>query len=78
MSEGRCQNCRHVQHVKHVVRQGEHFDVLTCNHPKFLIGYGWSIKDMPNDGLLIEDDEGWAWCVGPNFGCIHFEKGDNQ
>jgi hypothetical protein len=28
---------------------------------------------MPKDGLWIENDEGWGWIVGPEFGCVHFQ-----
>jgi len=44
---------------------------LDCTNPKFAIGYGYDTA--PDDAAWIEDDEGWAWYVGPNFGCIHFE-----
>ena len=34
----------------------------------------FQIEEAVNDpdGLMIEDDEGWAWVVGPEFGCVHF------
>jgi hypothetical protein len=43
----------------------------TCSSPKWTKGYHehWP----PEDGVLVEDDEGWAFKVGPLFGCIHGE-----
>lgn len=43
-----------------------------CNQPKAIFGYG--DQNIPEDGLLIEDDEGWGWDVGPMFGCVNFES----
>ena len=64
---GRCKDCKHV-------RPAELYEPdLTCQHPKFLFGYHHDQGDMAPDGLLIEDDEGWGWVVGPEFGCVHFE-----
>lgn len=58
-----------------------HYDVSdpnrpTCHHPKFKFGYYGieSVNDIDADGLAIEDDEGWGWIVGPEFGCVHFEQ----
>jgi len=46
----------------------------TCNQPKAKKGYRWNADDMPDDGLWLENDEGWAWFTGPEFGCINFES----
>ena len=44
----------------------------TCDSPKAQTGYvPWDTVE--DDGVLIEDDEGWGWIVGPEFGCVHFE-----
>ena len=48
-------------------------NLLKCEQPKAFLGYGIDPDDVPPDGLLIEDDEGWAWFVGPDFGCVNFE-----
>jgi hypothetical protein len=34
--------------------------------------YGYYGINADNDGLLVEDDEGWGMSPGPNFGCIHW------
>jgi len=41
-----------------------------CSCPKMIYGYYGINAD--NDGLLVEDDEGWGMSPGPNFGCIHW------
>ena len=44
----------------------------TCENPKMQFGYQ-SLDTIETDGVRIEDDEGWGWIVGPEFGCVHFE-----
>ena len=46
----------------------------TCGCPKMRTGYGTDLADLKPDEVLIEDDEGWAWVVGPEFGCIHHDQ----
>ncbi len=41
----------------------------TCKCPKMVYGY-WS-SESDDDGVRIENDEGWGMIPGPNFGCIH-------
>ena len=50
----------------------------TCEHPKVKKGYGWNVDDVPRDGALIENDEGWAWLTGPEFGCVNFEVKESK
>ncbi len=47
------------------------WDDWTCISEKWTSGYG---TECPIDGVLVEDDEGWGFETGPNFGCIHFES----
>ena len=64
-----CKSC------KWWVVNNEHEDELrTCEQPKAIIGYRWNPADMPTDGVWIENDEGWAWFTGPDFGCVNWEK----
>jgi len=42
----------------------------SCVHPKMLRGYG---KDVPVDGAVVEDDEGYGIVTGPKFGCVNWE-----
>ena len=52
-----------------------------CDSPKFFKGYSYGPlsrnpserPDATSDGVIVEDDEGWAFEVGKDFGCIHFE-----
>lgn len=46
----------------------------TCEQPKAKIGYAWVQSEMKDDEVLIENDEGWGWLLGPDFGCINHEK----
>lgn len=45
-----------------------------CDSPKILEGYGHDPKTSPQDAAIIENDEGWGWATGPDFGCIHHEE----
>lgn len=72
-----CKNCKHFRRIS--VFQG------SCINNNFKTGYvpkftGYDTDDCydnvhPNQ-ILIEDDEGWGFRVGEDFGCIHFETGD--
>ncbi len=44
-------------------------DAHTCACPKML--YGYDSKIIDDDGVRIENDEGWGMIPGPDFGCIH-------
>jgi hypothetical protein len=44
----------------------------SCNHPKHVMGYQ-SAAAVPDDGMIIESDEGWGIEVGPLFGCVNGE-----
>jgi hypothetical protein len=68
---GNCKNCKHW-----IGQKQDH--MRTCEHPKIRTGYHEDPKSITNDGALIEDDEGWGWYVGPDFGCVHFETKVNS
>jgi hypothetical protein len=55
----------------------EEFDVpvKSCSCPKMFFGYNHDHASIPSDGVLIENDEGWGWRTGPDFGCIHYVCG---
>ena len=36
-------------------------------------GYQFDKSKMPLNEVLVEDDEGWAMRMGPDFGCVLFE-----
>ena len=42
-----------------------------CKSPKMLRGYHHFGKPIPDDGALVENDEGWAIITGPKFGCVN-------
>lgn len=43
----------------------------TCRNPKHIYGYRreTSVKE---DGVIIENDEGWGMFTGPKFGCVNW------
>jgi hypothetical protein len=46
-----------------------------CNNSKFQAGYysePYHLQEYEQDGVLLENDEGWSMFTGPLFGCIHF------
>jgi hypothetical protein len=45
-----------------------------CICPKFATGYNTNPTDLDKDQMLVEDDEGWSFIVGPEFGCIHHKE----
>lgn len=72
---GRCKDCRHfIGDNEHEAAKRDVSTIPpTCRHPSFRFGY--QIEDEPPaDGLHVEGDEGWCWIVGPEFGCVHFER----
>jgi hypothetical protein len=36
--------------------------------------YGYYGVKSAKDGMLVEDDEGWGFVPGPEFGCIHCKE----
>lgn len=42
-----------------------------CDCPKHCTGY--HVDHVPDDGMLAEDDEGWGFVTGPDFGCVNHE-----
>ncbi len=42
-----------------------------CESEKFKRGYNTLFDAVPIDGVLVENDEGWAFYTGREFGCIH-------
>lgn len=74
--ESRCKTCTH--YVASDADPGaEHGK---CVSPKFVRGYAayfgplapYDMHDaVAPDGVMVEDDEGWGFYVGPDFGCVH-------
>lgn len=46
----------------------------SCESTKFLTGYGLSAAALSDGEVLVEDDEGWAFYVSDDFGCVHHEE----
>jgi hypothetical protein len=45
----------------------------SCSCKKFVRGYNVKREQLPSDGVWLEDDEGWSFYTGPDFGCIHWK-----
>ncbi len=47
-----------------------------CSCPKMLYGYSCKYDSIEpdDDGLAIENDEGWGMSPEPGFGCIHHKE----
>ena len=66
--QGRCRTCKHrYQDVGHAIHLGG------CSSPAWQHGYSIDEHDVKDDGILVENDEGWAALMGPDFGCVHWE-----
>ena len=65
-----CKNCKWWVPSTEYPRE----ELKDCSNPKVKRGYAVGLDEVEKDGILIEDDEGWGWLVGPEFGCIHWEK----
>lgn len=72
MPGNRCETCRFwnppAEPYKHIAPE----DQRTCHSRKMSKGYGQTA--VPKDGALVENDEGWAILVGPEFGCVNYEE----
>ena len=69
-----CKTCKYWTTIKGSSCSRKEADRLHfCNAPKIKYGYGIEECDISDDGVLIEEDEGWGMLTGPDFGCIHHE-----
>ena len=49
----------------------------SCLSP--LVAVGYRALEVPEGGLLVENDEGWGASMSPTFGCVnHEEKEDGE
>ena len=65
-----CATCRHW--AKERPEHPANLNLRSCSHPKHSTGYGDG-KNVPDDGMIVENDEGWAFETGPNFGCVNHD-----
>lgn len=74
----KCRTCVHYKPIAASVDSAEHGE---CESPKFVKGYHAAFaphdydewwQPMSPDGVHVENDEGWGFHVGPNFGCVHW------
>jgi hypothetical protein len=68
---GWCRDCK--WSVPNTAYRDAGSHMLDCECEKFVRGYWVKLDELPIDGMHVEDDEGWAFTVGPEFGCIHWE-----
>lgn len=62
----RCKDCKHWS-----IGHREPFGF--CNSTKWVGGYSVIEINLPLDAVHHEDDEGWGFTTGPDFGCVHGE-----
>ena len=65
-----CQNCAYWGVYDNEEATGDHKD---CDSEKFTGGYGGASK-LDDDAVLVENDEGWKFVTGRNFGCVHWKR----
>ena len=80
-TSGFCENCKYWDNQYNEPARAGTTDppkgMGHCENPIFHEGYQEvDNEEIYRSGAIIEDDEGWAWFVAPNFGCIHFTKKD--
>ena len=68
-----CKKCRHATEDRQDTRW-QTVGYLVCLHPKWVKGYNVEPADLSADGVHVENDEDWGFRIGPDFGCVHFEK----
>lgn len=62
----RCRFCRHFT-------PDDHSATGRGGCLRWARGYGVDAEDLQPDEVVVEDDEGWAASVGPDFGCVLWE-----
>ena len=67
-----CSTCKHWKPAHNTWDSASKF--RTCVQPAFIYGYAAVPKDVPDNGALIENDEGWGIITNPLFGCINWTK----
>lgn len=61
----RCVTCRHFE------PDATHRPYGAC--PRWNQGYAYNHTTMPLNEVVVENDEGWAAVMGPEFGCVLHE-----
>ena len=62
----RCRFCRHFT-------PDDHSATGRGGCLRWARGYGVDAEDLRSDEIVVEDDEGWAVSIGPDFGCVLWE-----
>lgn len=68
-----CRHCKWWSYAD-VWREDPKRKTKPCRHPSVKRGYHYRDQDIPDDGVNVEDDEGWGLVTGPLFGCVHWEE----
>jgi hypothetical protein len=73
----RCSTCRHFAPGKDAPGRDSlrsTYDLIgygSCG--RWQQGYGYDQTKLPRNEVLVENDEGWAMMMGPDFGCVLHE-----
>lgn len=52
----------------------QEYPLRQCGCPIFQYGYDVDAALIPDNGVLIENEEGWGMITGPKFGCVHWKQ----
>lgn len=62
------ETCKTCEHFK--VEHNHPYDGRLGSCARWHVGYSIPLKDVADNEVLVENDEGWGMMVGPDFGCI--------
>ena len=67
-----CRTCRHWGKDRGISEDAGR-RMKSCSAPNIKYGYCVDPAAAPDNGALVEDDEGWGMETGPEFGCVLHE-----
>ena len=73
----KCKNCKYWGKNRSSIPDAE-VRLKSCSCPAMHYGYHLKDEDVKDDGVRVEEDEGWGMATGPDFGCVHFEQFNPQ
>jgi hypothetical protein len=69
----RCKTCKHWGRRGVVAFDESNQRLRSCNAPSIYYGYRVNEAEVADNGVRVEDDEGWGMRTGPEFGCVLHE-----
>ncbi len=77
--ETRCKNCQFWTTgpgMEDALRCPDGAGVCSSRQWRRAYGFDENTGEFEPQQVTVEDDEGWAFFTGPEFGCIHFSAKD--